>query len=81
MLIIRDPVLDQPPQDGAPLSIHYPVASQAITFPFGQGLGLSSCQDRWGNRVLTPQWSGTRQGGGQLLLQAPDFPTGRKLAF
>ena len=54
MLIIRDPVLDQPPQDGAPLSIHYPVASQAITLPFGQGLGLSSCQDRWGNRVLTP---------------------------
>lgn len=54
MLIIRAPVLDKPPQDGAPLSIHYPVASQAITFPFGQGLGLSSRQDRWGNRVLTP---------------------------
>ena len=81
MLIIRDPVLDQPPQDGAALPIHYPVASQAIAFPFGQGLGLRSRQDRWGNRALAPQWSGARQWGSQLLFQASDFPTGRKLAF
>lgn len=81
MLIIRDPVLDQPSQDGAPLSIHYPVANQAIAFPFGQGLGLSSRQDRWGNRALAPQWGRARQGGGQLLFQASDFPARCKLAF